>query len=122
MKKILSVAVLICVFALGYGFRAWRVPEARGPRATGIGGIFFKAKDPAALKKWYADYLGLHMVQFGTVFEWREGIDSAKKAYTIWTPFKETTKYFAPSEKQFMINYRVEGLDVILAKMKAAGI
>jgi hypothetical protein len=49
-------------------------------------------------------------------------MDSTKKGFTIWAPFKETTKYFQPSEKQFMINYRVEGLDQLLAKMKASGI
>jgi hypothetical protein len=59
---------------------------------------------------------------FGSNFEWHQGMDSTKKGFTIWAPFKETTKYFQPSEKQFMINYRVEGLDQLLAQMKAAGI
>jgi len=59
---------------------------------------------------------------FGSNFEWRQGMDSTKKGFTIWAPFKETTKYFQPSDKQFMINYRVEQLDVLLATLKTAGI
>ena len=80
------------------------------------------ANSPAALKAWYSKNLGIRMGTDGSVFEWRQGMDSTKKGFTIWAPFKETTKYFQPSEKQFMINYRVEGLDQLLAQMKAAGI
>jgi predicted enzyme related to lactoylglutathione lyase len=122
MKKLLLAAGLLGAFVLGYGFRDLTRSEKLGPRATGIGGIFFKAKDPKALKQWYAEYLGMRMVQSGTNFEWRQGVDSTKKGYTIWAPFKETTKYFQPSDKQFMINYRVEGLDALLAKMKQHGV
>lgn len=122
MKKWLIAAGFIAAFGLGYGFRAMTPSEKLGPRATSIGGIFFKAKDPKALKQWYADYLGMRMVESGTNFEWRQGADSTKKGYTLWAPFRETTKYFQPSEKQFMINYRVEGLDMLLKKMKEHGI
>src|SRR5579862_3853324 len=114
MKKYLLGLALAIAFGLGYGFRGLTRSEKLPPRATGIGGIFFKAKDPAALKKWYAEYLGIRMVDFGSVFEWRQGIDSTKKGFTAWTPFRETTKYFQPSEKQFMIDYRVVGLDALL--------
>lgn len=62
------------------------------------------------------------MAQSGASFEWHQGMDSTKKGFTLWAPFKETTKYFQPSEKQFMINYRVEQLDALLIKLKAAGI
>lgn len=122
MKKRLLLTGLLVAFLLGYGFCDLTRSEKLGPRATGIGGIFFKAKDPKALKQWYADYLGMRMVQSGTNFEWRQGVDSTKKGYTLWAPFKETAKYFQPSDKQFMINYRVEGLDALLAKMKQHGI
>jgi len=122
MKKTLLAAALLVAFGLGYGFRGLTRSERLGPRATGIGGIFLKAKDPRALKQWYADYLGMRMVASGTNFEWRQGMDSTKKGFTLWAPFKETTKYFQPSDKQFMINYRVEGLDALLAKMKQHGI
>ncbi len=122
MKKILLAVALLGAFLLGYGFRGISRPEKPGPRVTSIGGIFFKAKDPKTLKQWYADYLGMRMIPSGTNFEWRQGMDSTKKGFTLWAPFKETTKYFAPSDKQFMINYRVEGLDALLAKMKQHGI
>lgn len=122
MKKLTLAALLIATFLLGYGFSRLTAPVNKGPRVTGIGGIFFKAKDPAALKAWYSKNLGMRMVQSGTNFEWRQGMDSTKKGFTLWAPFKETTKYFLPSEKQFMINYRVDQLDQLLANLKAAGI
>jgi len=122
MKKLIFAVLLLVSFVLGYGFRSLTNRPNTGPRVTGIGGIFFKAKDPAALKAWYEKNLGMRMVQTGTTFEWHQGTDSTKKGFTAWAPFRETTKYFQPSDKQFMINYRVEGLDQLLAKMKAAGI
>jgi predicted enzyme related to lactoylglutathione lyase len=122
MKKLIVAVLLLVSFLLGYGFRSLTTSPNTGPRVTGLGGIFFKAKDPAALKTWYEKNLGMRMVQSGTNFEWHQGMDSTKKGFTIWAPFKETTKYFQPSEKQFMINYRVEQLDALLVKLKATGI
>ena len=122
MKKFTLVILLLVSFMLGYGFSRLTQTVNTGPRVTGIGGIFFKAKDPAALKAWYSKHLGLQMGEYGSNFEWHQGMDSTKKGFTLWAPFKETTKYFQPSEKQFMINYRVEGLDHLLANLKSAGI
>jgi predicted enzyme related to lactoylglutathione lyase len=122
MKKFTLIGLLCAAFVLGYGFSRLTTPVNSGPRVTGIGGIFFKAKDPAALSAWYSKNLGIRIGQGGSNFEWRQGMDSTKKGFTIWAPFKETTKYFQPSQKQFMINYRVEGLDQLLAQMKVAGI
>jgi predicted enzyme related to lactoylglutathione lyase len=122
MRKILLAASLLITFLLGYGFSRLTYNPPSGPRVTGIGGIFFKSKDPKALRAWYEKNLGMRMVQSGANFEWHQGVDSTKKGFTLWTPFRETTKYFSPSEKQFMINYRVEGLDALLANMKANGI
>ncbi len=107
---------------MGYGFSRLTMAPDNRPRVTGIGGIFFKAKDPAALKAWYSKNLGIRIGDYGANFEWRQGADSTKKGFTLWTPFKETTKYFQPSEKQFMINYRVVGLKELLVNLKAAGI
>jgi predicted enzyme related to lactoylglutathione lyase len=122
MKKFTLMGLLCAAFLLGYGFSRVTRPVNSGPRVTGIGGIFFKAKDPAALKAWYSKNLGIRMSAYGSTFEWRQGMDSTKKAFTSWAPFRETSKYFEPSEKQFMINYRVEGLDALLSQMKAGGI
>lgn len=91
-------------------------------KVTGIGGIFFKSKDPDAMKKWYSDHLGLPVDPYGATFEWRQDDDPSKKVTTIWSPFKESTKYFEPSTKDFMINYRVENLEALVAELKAAGV
>lgn len=122
MKKLILFGLLSAAFLLGYGFSRLTNTDNSGPRVTGIGGVFFKAKDPATLKAWYNKYLGIKAGQYGANFEWHQGMDSTKKGFTVWTPFKETTSYFNPSDKQFMINYRVEGLNQLLAKMKADGI
>ncbi len=122
MKKITLALLLAAAFLAGFGFSRLTTAPNAGPRVTGIGGIFFKAKDPAALKTWYSKNLGIRMGDYGSNFEWHQGVDSTKKGFTVWSPFKETTKYFLPSEKQFMINYRVEGLTQLLAQMKLAGI
>lgn len=122
MKKIALAALLLITFILGYGFNRLTMPVNMVPRVTGIGGIFFKAKDPAALRAWYSKNLGMPMGDYGSNIEWHQGVDSTKKGYTIWSPFKETTKYFSPSDKQFMINYRVEQLSKLLANLKSAGV
>jgi predicted enzyme related to lactoylglutathione lyase len=87
-------------------------------KVTGIGGIFFKCKDPKALNEWYKTHLGFNTSQYGTSFEWRENEDSTKKGITQWTPFAESTQYFAPSTKDFMINYRVENLEALVAELR----
>jgi predicted enzyme related to lactoylglutathione lyase len=66
--------------------------------------------------------LGLNTDQYGTNFEWREGTDSSKKGFTQWSPFPETTKYFSPSTKEFMINYRVVDLEALAEKLKKDGV
>ncbi|RKS55752.1 putative enzyme related to lactoylglutathione lyase [Gillisia mitskevichiae] len=89
-------------------------------RVTGIGGVFFKTKDPKAVKDWYRDHLGLNTDQWGSTFWWKnkEGEDCS----TQWSPFKEDTGYFEPSKKEFMMNFRVENLDELLETLKAEGV
>ncbi len=91
---------------------------AAGPRVTGLGGIFFKSKDPKTLKAWYQQHLHLNIDQYGTNFEWREGADPSKYGATQWSAFKETTTYFAPSTKDYMINYRVAQLDQLINQFR----
>ena len=91
-------------------------------RVTGIVGIFFKCKDPKKMTEWYQKHLGLTTNPWGATFEWYESPDSPKKAQTQWTPFPETTKYFAPSTKDFMINYRVENLEALVEELRANGV
>ena len=68
-------------------------------KVTGIGGIFFKCKDPKAINEWYKTHLGFETSPYGTSSEWRELDDSTKKGLTQWNPFAESTKYFEPSAK-----------------------
>ncbi|HEY0261994.1 MAG TPA: VOC family protein, partial [Chitinophagales bacterium] len=91
-------------------------------KVTGIGGIFFKCKDPKAVKEWYAKNLGLPTDDYGATFEWYEDSAGTKPAQTQWSPFKETTKYFEPSTKEFMINYRVENLEALVVELKQNGV
>ena len=91
-------------------------------KVTGIGGIFFKCEDPIKIKEWYKTHLGLDTDQYGTNFEWRQATDSTKKGFTQWSPFSEKTKYFEPSSKDFMINYRVENLELLVEQLKKSGI
>jgi predicted enzyme related to lactoylglutathione lyase len=91
-------------------------------KATGIGGIFFKSKDSKKLNEWYVKHLGFKQAEDGGIlFEWRETDQPEKKGYTVWSPFKETTKYFEPSQKEFMINLRVENLEDLLEQLKKEG-
>lgn len=87
-------------------------------RVTGIGGVFFKSKDPAKMREWYQKHLGFKLNEYGTLFEWRSTNEPDQKAYTQWSPFSEKTKYFQPSEKEFMINYRVENLEKLIEALK----
>lgn len=91
-------------------------------RVTGIGGIFFKCQDPATMTAWYNKHLGLDAGKYGASFEWYQQPDSAHKGVTQWTPFKETTTYFEPSKKEFMVNYRVEDLEGLVAELRKEGV
>ncbi len=91
-------------------------------KVRGIGGIFFKCKDPNKVKDWYAKNLGLNTDAYGTSFKWCQYPDKENIAYTQWSPFEEKTDYFSPSEKDFMINYRVEDLEGLLEELKANGV
>jgi predicted enzyme related to lactoylglutathione lyase len=123
MKKLLLLLAFGASFGAGYALsRLHGNAEAPRRRVTGIGGIFFKAKDPKKLKEWYNTHLGLNTDAYGTVFEWRQATDSTKKGVTQWSPFKETTTYFAPSTKDFMINYRVVHMDALVTELKAEGV
>ena len=92
---------------------------------TGIGGIFFKANDPEKLASWYSKHFGLEIQDFGgAMFRENEGsVQKVKReAYTLWSPFPADTDYFAPSEKPFMINFRVSDLDGLLAELRRDGV
>jgi len=93
-------------------------------RVTGIGGVFFKAKDPDKLARWYADHLGLELQDWGgVVFRWAADQEAQpSEGVTVWHLAKEDGDWFAPSTSPVMINYRVDDLDELLAQLAAAGI
>lgn len=91
-------------------------------KVTGIGGIFFKCKDPNKVKEWYQTHLGLNTDQYGSSFEWRQATDPTKKGFTQWSPFEDSTSYFEPSTQDFMINYRVENLEALVEELKKEGV
>ncbi|MDK2867286.1 MAG: hypothetical protein PWP51_520 [Clostridiales bacterium] len=91
-------------------------------RVTGIGGIFFKAQDPSKMNDWYKTHLGLDTTEYGVSFEWLEKSDPSKTGTTQWSTFSDTTDYFQPSSKDFMINYRVENLEALVEALKAEGV
>jgi len=94
----------------------------KAKKVNGVGGIFFKSSDPVKLKEWYHNHLGLNTDEYGTNFESRDSEDPSKKTYLQWSAFTDKTKYFEPSEKQFMINYRVEDLVLLVEEFKKDGV
>jgi predicted enzyme related to lactoylglutathione lyase len=87
---------------------------------TGVGGVFFKAKNPKALASWYHDVLGLSLEVWGGA---KLGYDAPNHPPAlIWNAFPATTKYFAPSTGEFMINYAVDDMEAILARVQAKGV
>lgn len=96
------------------------LPEMK--KVTGIGGIFFKCKDPQKINDWYSKHLGIPTGPYGATFEWHASPDSTIKGQTQWTPFAGSTDYFAPSTKDFMINYRVADLQALVDQLKKEGV
>jgi len=90
-------------------------------RVTGIGGIFLKAADPAALARWYRERLGVPLAEGEShaIFRWRDDHDG--DGMTVWSVFARDDGYFR-SDAQFMVNYRVDDLDAVLAALRAEGV
>ena len=91
-------------------------------RVTGIGGIFFSARDPKALAAWYKKHLGIDVQDWGgTSFDWAGPHNPDGHGTTAWSLFEATSDYFAPSSAPFMVNYRVESLHALLAQLRGEG-
>jgi predicted enzyme related to lactoylglutathione lyase len=93
-------------------------------KVTGLGGIFFKAEDPKRQYEWYEKHLGItpEADGSGVVFHWRQADEPEKRGMTIWSIFPHHTRYFEPGKASFMVNYRVDDLDALLARLAAAGV
>jgi catechol 2,3-dioxygenase-like lactoylglutathione lyase family enzyme len=91
-------------------------------RVTGIGGIFFKSRDPKQLGEWYRRHLGIEVEEWGgAAFRWVTPENPSGTGTTIWNPFKDDTGYFAPSQASFMVNFRVADLHALLALLRSEG-
>jgi predicted enzyme related to lactoylglutathione lyase len=91
-------------------------------RVTGIGGIFFKAKDAPALQAWYKRHLGIDVQDWGgTAFTWTDSDGKPTGGTTVWSVGPETGEQFAPGKASFMVNYRVEDLHAVVAALRAEG-
>jgi predicted enzyme related to lactoylglutathione lyase len=127
-KKALILAFITISFFSGFSFKTLLIKsnpntkKSTMKKVTGLGGIFFKCKDPEKVKEWYHNQLGLNTSDYGASFEWIEDDGKGTKATTAWSPFKETTKYFEPSSKDFMINYRVADLEALVKELKSNGV
>jgi len=91
-------------------------------RVTGIGGIFFKARDPKALQAWYKKHLGIDVQEWGgTAFTWTDAEGKPAGGTTIWSTFPSDTDLFAPSTAPFMVNYRVANVRALLELLRKEG-
>jgi predicted enzyme related to lactoylglutathione lyase len=88
-------------------------------KVVGFGGVFFKSRDPQALAAWYAQHLGVDLADFGGVL-FKE--DERRPGHILWAPFPQDTRYFAPSSREFMLNFRVDDLGALLAQLRSAGV
>jgi len=138
MKKIIFTLIILALVSTGCEY-SYKVSENKDkenksehketiimndttPKVTGIGGIFFKSEDPQKIKEWYGKNLGLAIDAYGSPFEFRNANRPDEINYLMWSPFAEKTEYFLPSEKQFMINYRVQNIEALVEKLRANGV
>jgi predicted enzyme related to lactoylglutathione lyase len=92
------------------------------PKVTGIGGIFFFTDNPKQTREWYRTNLGIETNAYGATFESRDIIHPDEKNLLQWSPFKKGDEYFAPSKKEFMINYRVQNIEGLIVNLKQNGV
>jgi len=99
-------------------------------RVTGIGGLFFRAKDPKAAQDWYAEHLGIGPLPHSpwgsgddaSLFEWRDKDNPDQRCYSVFAPFPHDTDYFGPGSSPYMFNFRVDDLDALLTELREAGV
>jgi len=92
------------------------------PKVTGVGGIFFFTNDPKETRDWYSKNLGIETNDWGATFESRNLNNPEQVNSLQWSPFKQGSDYFAPSKKEFMINYTVQNIEGLVAKLKENGV
>lgn len=124
MRNVATLAVLLGLFTCPGGAFAqgttMKSDTVSVGHITGIGGIFFKSKDPKKLAAWYRDILGLHVEAWGGAMLHTDA--PGHPAVVVWNAFPETTDYMAPSTREFMVNFAVDDLDAFLATLTAKGV
>ncbi|MCC3159376.1 VOC family protein [Hymenobacter sp. 15J16-1T3B] len=96
--------------------------EKLPPKVTGIGGIFFFSANPQETRQWYAQHLGFDVNEWGSTFESRN-LERPDEINSLqWSPFQQGSDYFAPSQKEFMINYRVQNIEALVGQLRASGV
>ncbi|RYD79761.1 MAG: VOC family protein [Sphingobacteriales bacterium] len=97
--------------------------DSNVPKVTGIGGIFFFSENPKEIREWYANNLGIEINAWGSSSFETRNISKPEKIDSLqWSPFKKGDEYFSPSEKDFMINYRVQNIEGLVNKLKENGV
>jgi predicted enzyme related to lactoylglutathione lyase len=121
MKKTIAIVVALAAsFCFGFFVKSQQAESVKQtPKVVGVGGIFFRCKDPKKVKEWYKTHLGFDTNNYGATFKWQEG---NKQVALQWSTFRDSTKYFNPSTKDFMINYRVDNLTDMVTQLKKDGV
>ena len=96
--------------------------ESLSPKVTGVGGIFFFCENPKETREWYKKNLGIDTNDYGASFESRNMQNPDEINILQWSPFKQGSDYFAPSKKEFMINYRVQNIEGLLEQLRQNGV
>jgi len=91
-------------------------------KVTALGGLFLKAKNPSQMNEWYNRHLGLNAGDYGAIFKFRDFDNPDNEKYSVWSTFKQDTDYFEPSEKEFMVNFAVDNLELLITELKKEGI
>lgn len=92
------------------------------PKVTGIGGIFFGSENPTEIREWYGEKLGIVLDDYGAAFEFRNANRPDEINYLRWSPMQKESEYFLPSQKEFMINYRVQNIEGMVRNLKEKGV
>lgn len=121
-----ALSVIVLALLLGFTVNSQSATnQQQNPmkqRVTGIGGVFFKCKDPQAMKQWYEEHLGIPQDPYGYTFKWYEQPDSDLVGRTVWSPFPATTDYFGDEGQQVMINYRVKDIERLVDQLRQEGV
>lgn len=110
------------IFYSGYVVNNKNTLEKKEPKVKGLGGFFFRSKNPEELRNWYREHLGIEGGDEGTSFEWRKVDDPTSSGFTVWHAFSKTDDYFDVAGQEFMINYRVQNLEGLLEDLRKKGV